>query len=130
MKRSLFVVALGIGIGYILGARAGRERYDLIVEKVSGVWEDPRVAKARTEAARYAREQAPVILDQAQKAGKATAARAQDLADRAVTTAKSVAEKATTTATSAANTAAAKATDAAAKVAEIRDDALEDGTES
>jgi hypothetical protein len=65
MKKSLLIVAVGLGIGYILGTRAGRERYDLIVEKASGVWGDPRVAKARQEAARYAREQAPVIRDRA-----------------------------------------------------------------
>ncbi len=119
MKKSLFVIALGIGIGYILGARAGRERYDEIVEKVSGVWEDPRVAKARHEAARYAREQAPVIRDQAQRAAKATAARAQDLAGRAAS--------ATTTAASAA---ADKVTDATARVSRAKNSIASDGEDS
>src|ERR1700712_3045563 len=110
MKKSLFVVLIGLGIGYVLGARAGRERYDLIVEKVTGVWEDPRVAKARGEAARYAREQAPVIRDRAQAAAKAApgvvadrakdvAATAKDVAGRTVTTARKVADRTTTAAT-------------------------------
>ena len=33
----------GFGAGYVLGARAGRDRYDQIVGKARGVWEDPRV---------------------------------------------------------------------------------------
>lgn len=119
MKKSLFVIALGIGIGYILGARAGRERYDEIVEKVTGVWEDPRVAKARREAARYAREQAPVIRDQAQRAAKATAVRAQDLAGRAAA--------ATTTA---ANAAADKVTDATARVSRAKKSISPEGQDS
>lgn len=37
------------GIGYLLGARAGRERYDAIVAKAQGLWQDPRVQeKAHT----------------------------------------------------------------------------------
>ena len=110
MKKSLFVIALGIGIGYILGARAGRERYDLIVERVTGVWEDPRVAKARAEAARYAREQAPVLRDQAQKVAKATATRAQDLAGRA-----------SAATSSAASAAAGKVSDATSRIGKVRD---------
>src|ERR1700712_5427121 len=104
MKKSLFAILVGLAVGYVLGARAGRERYDLIVEKVNGVWEDPRVVKARSEAARYAREQAPVLRDKAQAVAKAApgvvkaapgvvadrakdvAAAAKDVADRTVST--------------------------------------------
>ncbi len=137
MKKSLFAILIGLGVGYVLGARAGRERYDLIVEKVNGVWEDPRVAKARREAARYAREQAPVLRDKAQAvakaapgfvadrskdvaaAAKATSASARDLAERTVANARGVADRATTTATDAAATAANRA-------GEVRDAVLED----
>jgi hypothetical protein len=133
MKKSLLIIAVGLGVGYILGARAGRERYDLIVAKATGVWEDPRVARARREAARYAREQGPVILDKAQTVAKAapgvvadrakaTAAAAKDVADRTVATAKSVADRTTTAATSA-------AASAASRVGEARDAVLEDDEE-
>jgi sRNA-binding protein len=128
MKKSLLVIAVGVGVGYILGARAGRERYDLIVEKVSGVWEDPRVARVRREANRYAREQAPILRDKAQavakaapgvvaERAKATAARARGVADRTVSTARDVADRTTAAASSA-------ATSAAAKVGEARDSVL------
>jgi hypothetical protein len=133
MKKSLFIVLVGLGVGYVLGARAGRERYDLIVEKVNGVWEDPRVAKARREAARYAREQGPVLRDKAQAVAKAapgyvadrakaTTAAAKDVADRTVATTRRVADRATNAATDAASTAANRA-------GELRDNFLEDDDE-
>lgn len=39
-----------IAAAYILGARAGRERYDQIVDSVSAFWNDPTVKKARKNA--------------------------------------------------------------------------------
>jgi hypothetical protein len=133
MKKSLLIIAIGLGVGYVLGARAGRERYDLIVDKATGIWEDPRVARARREAARYAREQGPVILERAQTAAKAapgvvadrakaTAAAAKDVADRTVATARGVADRTTTTATSVAATAASRAGEARDAVLEDDDD--------
>ena len=140
MKKSLLIVLIGLGVGYVLGARAGRERYDLIVEKVNGVWEDPRVARARREATRYAREQAPVIRDKAQAvakaapgvvadrakdvaaAAKATTATAKGLADRTVATTRRVADRTSSAATSAAAT-------AANRVGAARDSVLEDDDE-
>jgi hypothetical protein len=131
MKKSLFIVLVGLGVGYVLGARAGRERYELIVDKVTGVWEDPRVARARREAARYAREQAPVIRDKAQAVAKAApgvvadrakdvAATAKDLADRTVATSRRVADRTTAAASSAGAT-------AANRIGEVRDSVLDDG---
>ncbi len=37
----LFVV--GLGVGYVLGTRAGRERYDQIKRAAEGVWNQPAV---------------------------------------------------------------------------------------
>jgi hypothetical protein len=38
---------VGFGAGYVLGARAGRERYDRIAARAQELWSDPRVqAKA------------------------------------------------------------------------------------
>lgn len=39
-KKSLLI---GAAIGYVLGARAGRERYDQIASSVSRLWNDPKV---------------------------------------------------------------------------------------
>lgn len=40
---STLTLLAGFGAGYVLGARAGRSRYDEIVGKARGVWQDPRV---------------------------------------------------------------------------------------
>jgi hypothetical protein len=41
MKRLMSLVAFGLG--YLLGSRAGRERYDQIMRGLTRVREDPRV---------------------------------------------------------------------------------------
>ena len=50
MRPKTFFVLLMIAAAYILGARAGRERYDQIVDSVSAFWNDPTVKKARKNA--------------------------------------------------------------------------------
>lgn len=45
MKGKLLLIGVGVGIGYILGAKAGRERYDQIAEAVGKVWHNPTVQK-------------------------------------------------------------------------------------
>lgn len=61
MKRLLGVVVFGLG--YVLGARAGRERYDQIMRGFTRVREDPRVQKQAHNAASVAKEQVPVVID-------------------------------------------------------------------
>jgi hypothetical protein len=41
MGKATFI--LGLGVGYVLGSRAGRERYDQLKERATGVWNNPRV---------------------------------------------------------------------------------------
>ena len=50
-------------VGYVLGARAGRDRYDQISEKAHGFWENPKVRQAAADAKDVAAEQAPVVKD-------------------------------------------------------------------
>jgi gas vesicle protein len=119
MKRKLLLI-VGLSIGYVLGARAGREKYDSLKEGAENLWRSPRVTKAREDVEAYARTQAPIVLDRAEVlAGQAaasvknaadktvstakdaaamTAATAQVLAGRTATTAKEVADKTATTA--------------------------------
>ena len=42
MKNKLILLA-GTGIGYLLGTRAGREKYDQLVDQAQKLWGDPRV---------------------------------------------------------------------------------------
>ena len=51
------------GVGYVLGARAGRERYEQIKRTATRVKNDPRVQEKASQAADLAREKAPVVKD-------------------------------------------------------------------
>jgi hypothetical protein len=54
----LLVVSVGAA-AYVLGARAGRERYDQISALARSLWRDPRVQKKASQAADVVRDQAP-----------------------------------------------------------------------
>ena len=53
------------GIGYVLGARAGRERYDQIRSLALKVKGNPTVQATASRAADAAKEAAPVVKDKA-----------------------------------------------------------------
>ncbi len=73
MKKLLLLT--GAAVGYVLGARAGRERYDQIMTKAKGVARDPRVQQKAREAQTAVKENAPVVKDKvAEAAGNAKAA--------------------------------------------------------
>jgi hypothetical protein len=59
--------------GYVLGARAGRERYDQIVYQAQRFWTSPTVQKAATGAQERAREAAPVVAEKVGGAAKQAA---------------------------------------------------------
>ena len=65
----LFVV--GLGVGYVLGTRAGRERYEQIKSQAQSVWRSPKVQEKATQAQDYAREKAPVVKEKAAEAAAA-----------------------------------------------------------
>jgi len=44
--RGKLMFGAGVGLGYILGTRAGRERFDQIAEKAKQVWESQTVQDA------------------------------------------------------------------------------------
>lgn len=76
MKKLLLLT--GAAVGYVLGAKAGRERYDQIMAKAKGVARDPRVQQKAQEAQAAVKENAPIVKDKvAEAAGNAKAA-AQD----------------------------------------------------
>ncbi|HWL03188.1 MAG TPA: hypothetical protein VNQ52_12570 [Microbacteriaceae bacterium] len=50
LKGKLVLIGLGVGVGYILGAKAGRERYEQIANAASTVWNAPIVQGVRATA--------------------------------------------------------------------------------
>jgi hypothetical protein len=61
MKKLLLLAAAGIG--YVLGTRAGRERYEQIKGTVDKVKNDPRVQQKTQQVVDTAKEQAPLVKD-------------------------------------------------------------------
>jgi hypothetical protein len=49
---------VGLGAGYVLGARSGRERYDQIAGKAQELWSDPRVQEKAGQARQVAKQRA------------------------------------------------------------------------
>lgn len=47
--KTLLILAV-VAVAYLLGARAGRERYEQITEVVTSFWNAPDVKKARKKA--------------------------------------------------------------------------------
>ncbi len=73
MKKLLILVAGGIG--YVLGTKAGRERYEQMRNTVNKVKDDPRVQEKAHQAADLAKEKAPVVKEKLAEAADKGAAK-------------------------------------------------------
>ncbi|WP_265445288.1 YtxH domain-containing protein [Flexivirga meconopsidis] len=80
MSKLGFVV--GIAAGYVLGARAGRERYEQIKQIAGQAWNHPAVADQRTRTAEQIKQRGPEV---AAAAGQAAIKGAGQAAKSAVT---------------------------------------------
>lgn len=115
MNPRILALAVGVAIGYVLGTRDGRARYDQMKTKVTELWEDPRVVRARKDVEAYARQQAPVIRERAEAAAKAAPGVAKDVAGKVATAATDVAGQVAGTAKDVAAKTTAAAKDVSAK---------------
>ena len=50
MRPKVLLVTLLLLAAYLLGARAGRERYEQIISAAGSFWNDPKVKKSRAKA--------------------------------------------------------------------------------
>jgi hypothetical protein len=73
MKKLMLLAALAVG--YVLGARAGRERYDQIMGLMGKIKDDPRVQEKAHQAVDLAKGQAPVVADKVSTAASAAASK-------------------------------------------------------
>ncbi|WP_168582474.1 YtxH domain-containing protein [Gephyromycinifex aptenodytis] len=65
----------GAAVGYVLGTRAGRGRYEEMKQQADALWHDPRVQEKVSTASQTVKEKAPdVSAKLAEVAGQATAA--------------------------------------------------------
>lgn len=61
------------GVGYVLGTKAGRERYEQISAGARKLWNNPKVQDAAGKAGEAAKKQVPVIEEKTKQAAhKAT----------------------------------------------------------
>ncbi len=68
--------------GYVLGTRAGRQRYEQMKAKAEGLWQDPKVQEKAAQAQGLVRENAPKLQEKAvQATQKATAAAKKAVSD-------------------------------------------------
>ena len=61
--RGKVLFALGLGVGYIFGTRAGRARYNQIKSAALKVWNDPRVQEQVSVATEFVKDKAPEVAD-------------------------------------------------------------------
>ncbi|GAA2466517.1 YtxH domain-containing protein [Agromyces soli] len=64
----LFVV--GLGVGYVLGTRAGRERYEQIKRAAEGVWSQPAVQQGVSTVTDFAKDKLGDVSDTVLDAAK------------------------------------------------------------
>jgi hypothetical protein len=62
MRGKILLVA-GLAIGYVLGARAGRARYDELKAAANKLWNDPRVQRPVSQAEDFVKERAPEVAE-------------------------------------------------------------------
>jgi hypothetical protein len=74
MKKLTLLVAFAAG--YVLGARAGQERYRQIMGTVDRVRQDPRVQEKTHQAVDVAKQQAPLVADKVTSAATSAASAA------------------------------------------------------
>lgn len=61
--RGKLLFLVGLAAGYVLGSRAGRERYEQIKRATNRLWNDPRVQRQVKQAEDFAKDKAPEVAD-------------------------------------------------------------------
>ena len=81
--KSKITLLVGGAVGYVLGAKAGRQRYEQIRSQARSVWNNPKVQAKAGQAQDFAKYKAPVVKDKAAEAAATAAAAAKDAAGAA-----------------------------------------------
>lgn len=68
--RGKILFVFGVALGYVLGTRAGRERYEQIRAGAMKVWNDPRVQEQVATVEGFVKDKAPDVAEAASAAAK------------------------------------------------------------
>ncbi len=71
MRGKISLLAGG-AIGYVLGTRAGRERYEQIKTQAQSLWNNPKVQEKASQAQDLAKDKAPIIKDKVSESSSST----------------------------------------------------------
>jgi SLT domain-containing protein len=71
MRGKISLLAGG-AIGYVLGTRAGRERYEQIRTQAQSLWNNPKVQEKASQAQDLAKEKAPILKDKVSDSSSTT----------------------------------------------------------
>jgi hypothetical protein len=75
--RGKLQLLVGLAAGYVLGSRAGRERYEQIKRVAVKLWTDPNVQAKVKNAEGYAKDKVPQVVDFLSDGAKKVAFRGQ-----------------------------------------------------
>lgn len=110
MKGKILFLA-GLGVGYVLGTRAGRERYEQIKAAASNLWNAPAVQKQVDNVQDFVKDKAPDVVEFVADGAKKVAAQ---VSNRGTTT-RTPAKKSTTSTAAKKSTTARKPASSTAK---------------
>jgi hypothetical protein len=103
--RGKLLLVVGLGVGYVLGAKAGRERYNDIKRAAERFWGNPTVQHQVKNAEEYAKDKAPEVVEFLSDGAKKVASQVSGKAKTVPAKTRAVASKAATAASSAASSA-------------------------
>jgi len=95
MKGKILLV-VGLAVGYVLGTRAGREKYEEIKKSANKLWNDPRVQKPVHQAQDFAKDKAPEVAEFVTDAAKKVVSQ---VSGKSTPAKKPAAKRSTTTST-------------------------------
>ena len=61
--RGKILILTGLAVGYVLGAKAGRQRYEDIKNSAAKLWNDPRVKTQVDRVEDFAKDKAPEVAE-------------------------------------------------------------------
>jgi hypothetical protein len=96
--RGKLIFAAGLAVGYVLGTKAGRERYEQIKAGATRLWNDPRVQGPVKQAEEFAKDKAPEVVEFLADGAKKVVISVQGATRKGAEEAKATTAKATTAA--------------------------------